>query len=106
MNKFKLCIVVAALAMQAGVVSAETVIPPSKESGVAEPIQKKGEVNDELAQKGNCISQTGSRIEPKNEGGCNGQPGRAYSHEEIERTGASTLAGALQRLDPAIQTHR
>ena len=48
-----------------------------------------------------CI-KTGSRIAVK-DGDCSPHPGRTYSREELDRTGAFDVAEALQRLDPAIQ---
>jgi hypothetical protein len=46
--------------------------------------------------------KTGSRIAVK-DGDCSPHPGRTYSREELDRTGAFDVAEALQRLDPAIR---
>ena len=48
-----------------------------------------------------CVRETGSRIKMQ-EGKCIG-PGRTYTREELERTGAIDTAEALQRLDPRIR---
>ena len=47
-----------------------------------------------------CIKDTGSRIKPK-EGECRG-PGRTYSREDLDRTGAFDTAEALRKLDPSL----
>jgi len=47
-----------------------------------------------------CIKETGTRIKPK-EGDCVG-PGRTYSRDELDRTGAFSAAEALRKLDPAL----
>lgn len=51
----------------------------------------------------NCVRETGSRI-TKRDGKprCTGQPGRAYTREDIERTGHLNLSDALRTLDPAV----
>jgi len=51
----------------------------------------------------NCVRETGSRI-AKRDGKprCTGQPGRAYTREDIERTGHLNLSDALRTLDPAV----
>ncbi len=50
--------------------------------------------------RADCLT-TGTRI-PLGEGECAMQPGRAYSGEELKRTGAMTTLEALRMLDPAI----
>jgi len=55
-----------------------------------------------------CLRETGSHLRAikteHNERAveCAGAPGRSYSREDIERTGATTTADALRRLDPSI----
>ena len=52
-----------------------------------------------------CIRETGTRIRrPANE--CVPVPGRSYSRESINNTGAITLTEALRMLDPAITATR
>lgn len=51
-----------------------------------------------------CLRQTGSRIvSDKNDGArrCLSN-GRAYTRQDLERTGETDLAAALRKLDPAI----
>ncbi|KRA48734.1 hypothetical protein [Pseudoxanthomonas sp. Root630] len=51
----------------------------------------------------NCIRQTGSRIRQRDaKTPCNGQPGRSYSKDELDRTGHGNLVDALRTLDPAV----
>lgn len=50
-----------------------------------------------------CLRQTGSRIASRDsKGRCATQPGRAYSKEDIDRTGRTDLGDALRTLDPSI----
>jgi hypothetical protein len=47
-----------------------------------------------------CLTATGSRI-PDPQTHCTGY-GRSYSQTDIDRTGHTTVAGALPLLDPSI----
>lgn len=55
-----------------------------------------------------CLRETGSHLHAittdhnQHAVECAKAPGRAYSREDIERTGATTTADALRRLDPSI----
>jgi hypothetical protein len=51
-----------------------------------------------------CPQNTASRI-PMRPGECSSTPGRAYSNEDIERTGQTDVGEALQMLDPSISVH-
>lgn len=66
----------------------------------------------DTAHDRNCLRDTGSLITARRNADArrDGKPeqcanamGRAYDRDDIERTGASTVAEALQRLDPAIR---
>ena len=48
-----------------------------------------------------CIRDTGSHIPPP-KGQCLPVAGNSYSHEDIQRTGATDLGRALQMLDPSV----
>lgn len=63
------------------------------EPATARPLVKPGDYN--------CLRGTGSHI-PAKAGGCLPVNGRAYSREDIERTGARNTADALRMLDPRI----
>jgi len=52
------------------------------------------------AAKVQCVQETGSRIQHK-PGECIG-PGRSYSRDDLDSTGAFTPAEALKKLDPAL----
>lgn len=59
-----------------------------------------------------CLRQTGSHLRsvtPKAHGDraveCASEPGRVYTREDIDRTGAISTADALRRLDPSIRGH-
>jgi hypothetical protein len=49
-----------------------------------------------------CLRSTGTHI-PLRQGRCSIQPGRSYSRANMARTGASTTAEALQRLDLSVR---
>lgn len=56
-----------------------------------------------------CLRQTGSHLHAitkrRNESAveCANAPGRAYTQEDIQRTGATNTKDALRRLDPSIR---
>ncbi|HJR13933.1 MAG TPA: hypothetical protein VJ833_08575 [Rhodanobacteraceae bacterium] len=52
----------------------------------------------------NCIRDTGSHIPPP-KGQCLPVAGNSYSQEDIQRTGATNIGQALQRLDPSVTVH-
>jgi hypothetical protein len=55
-----------------------------------------------------CLQYTGSRIRSHDATGkrsCVAGPGSVYSRDDIDSTGQTDLAGALQRLDPSISGH-
>jgi hypothetical protein len=61
------------------------------------------EAKDRIADR-NCLRHTGSRLIDRTRGErkCAMASGRAYSREDLDRTGSTDLADALRRLDPAI----
>lgn len=85
-----------------------TLVSDPLASDMAEPVAELG-----------CLRYTGSRISAvesrrmaraERRQGVDGQPpcnrllpGRAYTREDIERTGSIDLAEALRRLDPAVR---
>lgn len=62
---------------------------------------KLAEVNDR-----NCLRHTGTRIKRRDKDGCINAPGRSYDKDDIDSTGASTAAEALERLDPSVSIRR
>jgi hypothetical protein len=68
---------------------------------------KKPDVNER-----NCLRQTGTRIssgtqvssraDGHKDRKCTGANGRAYTREDLERTGEVDIADALRKLDPSI----
>ncbi len=70
------------------------------------------EASDASVKDRNCLRHTGSRITERanrqadrdgKPGKCANAFGRAYDREDIERTGATNVAQALQMLDPSIR---
>lgn len=67
--------------------------------------EKSADRKKEIADN-SCLTQTGSRIAPradKQGRKCVNAPGRAYSKDDLDRTGATDLADALRRLDPSVR---
>ena len=56
------------------------------------------------AQDPSCLTETGSRI-PAGPTQCRGT-GRAYSSDDIQRTGLTSAADALGHLDSSVTVHR
>jgi hypothetical protein len=53
------------------------------------------------SEQTHCLKHTGSRIRRADE--CLALPGRAYSGDDLKRTGEINSAEALSRLDPSLQ---
>jgi hypothetical protein len=51
-----------------------------------------------------CVHDTGTRIKPP-PGECSTSPGRSYSKEDLDRTGKTSVAGALRNLSPSLTIH-
>jgi hypothetical protein len=51
-----------------------------------------------------CVGQTATRIPVKDPKACEAF-GATYTREDIDRTGQSTVGGALPMLDPSITRH-
>ena len=96
----------------ASTAAAQTVpVEPTLEPGAA-AIGADASDSDSKSDDRNCLRQTGSRItanenwraERDGKAGdkCNNAAGRAYSREDIERTGAIDARDALRRLDTSI----
>jgi hypothetical protein len=51
-----------------------------------------------------CALGSASRI-PATPDQCSPSPGRTYSQEDVQRTGQTNVADALQMLDPSITVH-
>jgi hypothetical protein len=86
------------------------------QSATVSTIDDKGKVDSatvaltpqEKAADAFCLRQTGSHLKSmtndRNDSAvqCANEPGRSYSREDIQRTGATNTADALRRLDPSI----
>lgn len=82
-------------------ISASAAAPTAAQAEADKPIDAKKELADR-----NCLRQTGSRIAPradKHGRKCVNAPGRSYSKEDLDRTGAIDTADALRRLDPSVR---
>ena len=72
------------------------------ETAASAPVSGKTEDKQRLSEA-NCVRQTGSRIRQRDaKTACNGQPGRSYSKDDLDRTGHTNLADALRTLDPSV----
>lgn len=58
-------------------------------------------------EKSGCVKHTGTRLnKSRDKNGCNGEPGRSYSKDDLDSTGANSVGEALERLDPSIRISR
>lgn len=64
--------------------------------------QAPGDPRTEPQESSSCLKETGSRIKPTEDQPCINAAGRAYTREDIERTGATTTAEALRKLSPSV----
>lgn len=73
---------------------------PSEQAAALENVASENLVSDR-----NCLRETGSRVIRADSKGrkCVNAPGRSYTREDINSTGAVDLADALRRLDPSIR---
>lgn len=82
-------------------IAASATVPAAAQAEADKPVDAKREFADT-----NCLRQTGSRISPradKQGRKCVNAPGRSYSKEDLDRTGAIDMADALRRLDPSVR---
>ena len=100
-----------ALAFVAAVQASEPqVVQPSATADTAAATQdeaKKPDVNERncLRHTGTHISsgtQVSSRVDSRKDRKCTGANGRAYTREDLQRTGEVDIADALRKLDPSI----
>lgn len=91
------------LAIQAQTSETATTPPAEQETTVitADPASP---VQTAVADKNtHCVRATGSRVNKTDAKGCNGEPGRSYDREDIDKSGAVDTADALRRLDPSVK---
>ena len=79
------------------------VVTPAASAEQADALENLATRN--LAEDRNCLRETGSRVIRADSKGrkCVNAPGRSYTREDINSTGAVDLADALRRLDPSIR---
>lgn len=103
-----LVLAVAAFAAQAQTPAAEPATPPAE----PEVIEVRGPADDTVAttdeatraapRDAHCLRETGTRIKRRDKNGCISAFGRAYTRDDLERTGHNDLGSALSTLDPAV----
>lgn len=92
-------------ALLAGVVPAAFAQAASPEPD-AVPATQVAEASTQPVSERHCLRETGSRIvarqNAKGQKRCNAMPGRAYTRDDLNRTGQVNIADALRMLDPAV----
>lgn len=76
----------------------------SQNIAAAEHADAKKQNPPNKAEATRCVTSTGSRI-PTNLGACSAR-GRSFSADDIQMTGATTVAQALRLLDPSVTIGR
>ncbi|MEO8001333.1 MAG: hypothetical protein ABI644_05610 [Arenimonas sp.] len=105
MNKLILGAAIFSISMLANAGSAGVSVGVTKsDAATAEEVNITADKSEAGVAKTDCITDTGSRIKrAKDKKGCNGEPGRSFDRDDIDRTGALTTGEALERLDPSIR---
>lgn len=107
MNKLILTAAIFSLSMLANAQSADVTVTTTKDAAASEEVNISADKSAVVVADTGCITETGTRIKSKKDKkGCNGLPGRSYDKDDIDRSGATTVGEALERLDPSIQIHR
>lgn len=92
-------------ALLAGVVPAVLAQAAPAEPAAAPATQVADATQEPLSDR-YCLRETGSRIvarqNAKGQKRCNAMAGRAYTREDLDRTGQVNIADALRMLDPAV----
>lgn len=92
-------------ALLAGVMPAALAQTAAAEPEVA-PAGQPADATQAPVSERYCVRDTGSRIvarhNTKGKKQCNGLAGRAYTREDLDRTGHFNIADALRSLDPAV----
>lgn len=108
------CLTLLAAALAAGAASAQTAQADARvqaDAAAASPAQvqagvqadAKTDVDAAAARKDPyCLTQTGSRVQPRGKQGCVGY-GRSYDRKELDRTGETDVGQALRKLDPRLR---
>jgi hypothetical protein len=81
---------------------AQATTPATDAPAATQEGAKKPDVNDAY-----CLRHTGTRITSRTDSRkartcSNGAIGRAYSRDDLDRTGEISIADALRKLDPAV----
>jgi len=77
----------------------------SQDTAAATTTKTDAKADDKVQADSFCLQHTGSRIAPRTSRKgqrCVSATGRAYSREDIERTGEINIADALRRLDTSV----
>jgi len=76
----------------------------SQTAALADEAKSQADKSAAVPKPSTCLTGTGSRIPVKGDR-CS-EIGHSYTSDDMNRTGATTVAGALRLLDPAITIHR
>ncbi|MBD9478250.1 hypothetical protein [Pseudoxanthomonas sp. PXM02] len=82
-----------------------TTTPATQDAAkAAESATHAADADKKLLSEANCVRETGSRITRRDgKSRCTGQPGRAYTKDDLNSTGHLNLSDALRTLDPSIR---
>jgi len=104
MNRIVISLILSAFAFAA---NAQTQAPAPDAAVVVQPQSSSAEVtvitgDGDRSNDRHCLRETGSHIAPKDKKTCVNANGSSYSRDDIDRTGTTDLADALQHLDPSV----
>ena len=100
MNRFALTLALglSALSVQA---QSEPALTASATDGSQDAIVVRSDASARPARYTGCVRDTGTRLRKRDRNGCTGAPGHAYTRDEIDRTGATDVGGAIRKLSPS-----
>jgi hypothetical protein len=86
--------------------SASLAAEPVPEARFADVETRRADLAEVHSSARTCLRHTGSRIVRRDRERCIDVAGRAYTRDEIHRTGAVSVGEALGRLDPSLRVSR
>ncbi len=94
-----------ALGLFAFAVQAQADVAPAAAESPADEnvVITSDKVAEESTGDKRCIRETGTRLKSRDANGCTGAPGQSYSREDLERSGGTSTADMLERLDPSLR---
>lgn len=106
MKRLLMTSLLAAAVSMAAAQASEPPAPVADDAAAQTQMQTPEEAKKAAADQPFCLRHTGTRIvsraNTQKQRACSGAIGRAYTREDLDRTGRIDIADALRALDPSI----